>query len=82
MDLQKIYKKTLQLIESVLYEKAETPDDIYELWRSKLISSITYVQILVCLEAEFNIEFEDELLIVGSFSSIKELSKYIYNKVS
>lgn len=41
------------------------------------ISSLDFIELVVCFEEKFNIEFEDEYLSVEMFSSIKSLADYI-----
>jgi acyl carrier protein len=45
------------------------------------INSITFIKIIVVLEKEFGIEFDDEDLDVNVFSSLKSLITYIKEKI-
>ena len=44
------------------------------------ISSLIFIKIVVFLEMEFNIEFEDEKIIPEAFATVQELFDYVYAK--
>lgn len=45
------------------------------------IDSITFIKIIVALESEFNFEFEDEMLLITAFPTIKSMIKYMESKI-
>ena len=42
-----------------------------------LINSISFIKLIVCLEEEFNFQFEDEALNKNYFSTIEDIFKYV-----
>lgn len=44
---------------------------------SETIDSITFVEMVVALEAEFNFEFDDEMLSLSNFETIGQLMDYV-----
>lgn len=46
------------------------------------INSISFIKIIVGLETEFDIEFDDEDLDASKFATIKDLIEYVGNKVT
>ena len=45
------------------------------------VDSITFINIIVALEQEFDIEFDDEMLLISQYSNVKEFIEYVTNKV-
>lgn len=45
------------------------------------IASITFIKIVVCIEEEFGIEFDDADLDYNQFVSLKHLCNYVENKI-
>lgn len=72
-----IYETAVALIRRNLEEKHELTDAVEAMWKKKLISSITYVLIIVDLETEFDIEISDDYLFRGSLKTIDDLVDYI-----
>lgn len=50
-----------------------TPDTLLQ---NERIDSITFVQIIVDIEEQFNIEFDDEALLVSNYKTVDDLIKY------
>lgn len=46
------------------------------------LNSINFIELIVGIETEFNIEFDDEYLEFGKFSNISEMTDYILKKIS
>lgn len=44
-------------------------------------NSITFVKLVVQIEEIYNIEFDDDVLMVDKFSSVDSLVKYIVQKI-
>ena len=44
------------------------------------IDSITFIRIVIALEEAFNIKFEDEILILSEFPTVKDLIDYVDEK--
>ena len=45
------------------------------------VDSITFIKIVVALEGEFNFEFDDEMLLITAFPTIKSMIDYVESKV-
>ena len=45
------------------------------------VDSITFIKIVVALEGEFDFEFDDEMLLITAFPTIKSMIDYIESKV-
>ncbi|NMA31936.1 MAG: acyl carrier protein [Candidatus Methanofastidiosa archaeon] len=45
------------------------------------VDSITFVKIVVALEGEFDFEFDDEMLLITVFPTIKSMIEYVESKV-
>ena len=78
-DLSEIQKKAYEIIELKLYERL--CDDIAVDTEVSGIDSITFITIVVALEEEFNIEFDDKKLIIESFTTIKSILEYTESKI-
>ena len=46
------------------------------------IGSIIFIKLIVLIEVEFEIEFEDDKLNISDFCNVNELIKYIESKVA
>lgn len=44
------------------------------------VDSITFITIVVALEGEFNFEFDDEMLLITAFPTIKSMTEYVESK--
>lgn len=45
------------------------------------VDSIAFITIVVELEKEFNIEFDDEMLLITKFPTVKSMVEYVETKV-
>lgn len=45
------------------------------------VDSITFIKIVVALESEFGFEFDDEMLLITAFPTIKSMIEYVETKV-
>lgn len=46
-----------------------------------MVDSITFIQTIISLEETFNFEFDDEMLLIQSFQTIKSIIEYVEIKV-
>jgi len=46
------------------------------------MDSITFIRIVVALESEFDFEFDDEMLLIKKFPTIKSMIEYVESKVN
>jgi len=71
---------TLQII------KDNLPDNLNIKIDDKLqdlnINSITFIQIIVSLENEFDFEFEDEKLLFKEFPTVKSMVDYVISRTN
>lgn len=70
------------LIELMKKENISVPSDIsFETGMESLaINSVKYVAVVVAIELEFDIEFDDDYLSVDAFNTVGDLVKYITDK--
>ena len=71
-------ERALQVIQDNLTEKVDVKleDNLQDLD----INSITFIQIIVNLESEFDFEFEDEKLLFTEFPTIKDMVDYVVSR--
>ena len=46
------------------------------------LDSITSIEMVVAFECEFNFEFDDEMLLITKFPTIKSMVEYVETKAS
>lgn len=80
-DLSELYQKAFSIIKNNLDERIFSNITIDTKLSDVGIDSITFVKIVVSLEAEFNIEFDYEMLLFTEFSKIRSVIKYVESKV-
>lgn len=81
MEQEYIDLRTYDIIKKLLKTNDVVSDDIHVAWEENSISSFLYIQIIVALEKEFSIEFDDKYLAVGIFKTIKEVNEYIEERL-
>lgn len=67
----------LKQIQSILSETSITLDSTL----IDTMDSITFIQLVVALENEFNFNFDDEMLIMAKYPTIKEMVEYVLSKI-
>lgn len=79
-ELNNTQKKVLEVILSVLDSKI---DDITleTEFSGAGVDSITFITVVVALENEFNFEFDDEMLLITAFPTIKSVIEYVESKI-
>lgn len=71
-------ERALQVIQDNLSEKIDIkPEDKLQ---DLDINSITFIQIIVSLEGEFDFEFEDEKLLFSEFPTVKDMVDYVISR--
>lgn len=45
-------------------------------------NSIAFISLVVAIEGEYDIEFDDEMLLVSKFNTISDIGKYVLEKIS
>lgn len=46
-----------------------------------VLDSLSFIELVVDLEMEFGIEFEDSMLQLGAFEAINDIVEYVYKKI-
>ena len=75
-----IPQKVLDIIKENLVDQSSTVVSIDSPFPE--VNSITFIKIVVTLENEFNFEFDDEMLLITKFPTIKEMVEYVESKVT
>lgn len=79
-DLSNIQKRAFEVVSSNLDSKISDVTMETE-FAGAGIDSITFVKIVVALEVEFDFEFDDEMLLITKFPTIKAMVDYVESKV-
>lgn len=80
-ELSAVPQKAFGVIKSTLAPKNE--DVTLETSLGKAgVDSITFVTLVVALECEFNFEWDDEMLLITAFSTIRSMVEYVESRVS
>jgi amino acid adenylation domain-containing protein len=79
-ELNNIKKKAFQVILSNLDSKIEDAT-LETSFAGAGIDSITSIKIVVALEGEFDFEFDDEMLLITAFPTIKSMVEYVNQKI-
>ena len=80
IELNDTQRKIFQVIASNL--NSEIGDVTLETGFSDAgVDSITFIKIVVALESEFGFEFDDEMLLITAFPTIKSMIEYIKTKI-
>ncbi len=80
--LQDNYKTILKSIQKVLKEKSKLDVDANTNLLCAGIDSISFITIVVKLEAQFKFEFDDNMLLVKAFPTIGAIIDYVALKIS
>ncbi len=79
-ELSDIQNQAFEVILSNLNEKEINNISIDTDFVSIGIDSITFIKIVVALESEFDFEFDDEMLLITKFSTLKSMIDYVESK--
>lgn len=78
MNKNEVNEKILGIIRSILgINKVMTHMDMFTLG----IDSISFVEIVVAIENEFQIYFEDEMLIFGRIEKVEDFTNYVVSSL-
>ena len=77
-----ISKKALEIIISNLNENSLNEISLDMDFNSIGLDSITFIKIIVALETEFGFEFEDEMLLITKFPTVKTMVEYVESKAN
>lgn len=81
VDLNDIQKRVFEVISSTLDSKIGDLTVETE-FAGAGIDSITFIKIVVALESEFDFEFDDEMLLITKFPTIKKMIDYVESKAN
>jgi len=80
-EINDIHKEIIEIVESTLDFKIS--DMKLETEFSEIeIDSITFIRIVTILEDNFDFEFDDEMLLLNTFPTIKSMIDYVKSKIS
>lgn len=77
-NLAYIQNKILDIIIQNLDDKASSCVSIDSNFSE--VDSITFIKIVVELETEFDFEFDDEMLLITNFPTVKSMVEYVMSK--
>ena len=81
MDKNVIAEKIVEIIKSHS-EKDLQQENVLDLsFEDGIVNSLEFVSIVIELETEFDIEFDDDMLLISSYENIGQLVDYISKKV-
>jgi amino acid adenylation domain-containing protein len=81
VELNGIQKRAFEVIIENLSEK-KLDDILFDMdFISVGLDSITFIKIVVALEGEFDFEFDDEMLLITKFPTIKSMIEYVESKI-
>ncbi|WP_373265141.1 non-ribosomal peptide synthetase [Hungatella hathewayi] len=78
--LSEIQIKVLDIIVSNLNKEVTKEISLEEDIIKLGFDSISFINVVVAIENEFSLEFEDDKLLISSFSSIKSILEYVENR--
>ena len=73
-------KRAFEIIISYLNEITLDKESIDTKFADVGVDSITFINIVVTLESEFEFEFDDEMLLITAFPTIKSMIEYVESK--
>ena len=74
-----VEKKILGIFESIL-EAEQGSVTLSQTFDELRIDSILFIRLVVQCETEFNVQFEDEMLLVTKFPDVDTFAKYIIGR--
>ena len=80
MDKNNIVEKVIEIIETHSKEEINK-DNIIELsFSDGIVDSLEFVSIIIDIELEFDIEFDDDMLLISNYENVGQLVDYIHSK--
>ncbi len=77
--LSDIYKKTKQLLEENADTNSEIDTKLH--FSSYIRDSIQFIKIVICLEDEYDLEFDNQDLQLEKYKSIDDFIQMVYQKI-
>lgn len=81
-ELTDVQKRAFEVIVVSLSEKVSDNVSLDMDFNIIGLDSITFIQTIVALECEFNFEFEDEMLLITKFPTVKSMVEYVESKTT
>ena len=81
MDKNNITEKIVEIIKSHSEEDIQHENLLELSFEDGIVNSLEFVCIVIELETEFDIEFDDDMLLISSYKNIGQLVDYISKKV-
>ncbi len=81
-ELASIQKKVLEAIILNLGGKNIDNVSLDTNFNSIGLDSITFIKTVIALESEFDFEFDDEMLLISEFPTVKSMVEYVESKVN
>lgn len=81
MDKNVIAEKIVEIIKSHSEEDLQQENVLELSFEDGIVNSLEFVSIVIELETEFDIEFDDDMLLISSYENIGQLVDYISKKV-
>ena len=75
-----IQKKVLSIFENILEVDSDSVKE-EQTFEELEIDSILFIRLVVQCETEFNIQFEDEMLLITKFPDVKTYISYIQTRI-
>ncbi len=79
--LTDVQKRAFEVIIANLNEKVSDNVTLNMDFNSIGLDSITFIKTIVALECEFDFEFDDEMLLITKFPTVKSMVEYVESKV-
>jgi acyl carrier protein len=73
-------ERILKKMQDVLNDKSIVLN--YDSVLSDLLDSITFMKMVVALEGEFDIEFDEKILLIENFPTVDSMINYVESKIS
>lgn len=80
--LTDIQKNIFKVIISNLSEKISDNVSLDMDLNSTVIDSITFIKTVVALEGEFDFEFDDDMLLITWFPTVRSMVEYVESKIT
>ena len=80
-ELNDIQKRAFEVIISNVSEKVSNNISLDMDFNSIGLDSITFIKTIVALEGEFDFEFDDEMLLITKFPTVKSMVEYVEIKI-
>lgn len=81
MEKNIIAEKVIEIIKAHSEENLRQENLLNLSFEDGIVNSLEFVSIVIELETEFDIEFDDDMLLISSYENIEQLVDYISQKV-